>query len=101
MISPIKKQKNPKKEKDKSISSSRFQYLIEEIYSVMLDYSRIRKVFLTKDQPIQIGNSSFWFESNEETGEAYIKFNTPVSGWNEDSILRDLNTHFHNLFYSN
>lgn len=77
-----------------------FNKLLPQIFDTMLQYSRIRKVMLTKDNPIQIGNVAFWFEVNPTTNDAQIKFNRPVTMWKQDDIMVGLEVQFHDLFYN-
>lgn len=100
MINPIKERlESDAPIKQTNITEEVFSELIKEIYTVMLDYSRIRRKMLTHDNPIQIGNVIFWFESNKDLTEYSIKFNNSVTVWNEKAIRTDILLHLHDLYY--
>ena len=88
-----------KKSVHNDITKKQFTELMVQIYDIMLHFSRVRGELLTKDNPIYIGNVSFWFETDLETNQSNIRFNQPVGLWKEDVIRNDLDLHFHNLFY--
>jgi hypothetical protein len=98
MISPIKqKEKKEVVEKDR-LSQQAFKEIINEVYEIMLGYSRIRKQYLTKNNPILIGNVEFWFNTTED-GQQQIQYNRPPQTWNEGLIRADLDLHFHGLYF--
>lgn len=90
-----KKNKGP----ENGITKVKFDSIIKEVYETMIHFSRMRGELLTEDNPIYIGNVSFWFETNPHTNNQFIKFSQPVGLWKEDEIRYDLDLHFHNLFY--
>ena len=82
------------------IDDARFAYLINEVFSVMLDYSRIRSQSLNKKSPLQIGNVSFWFAPDAKTKEPMLSFDISVKGWDESAIVQDLEQHFYDLHFN-
>lgn len=99
IILPADKDSIRKKTAQNNITSEQFESIMQQVYEIMLHFSRIRGELLTKDNPMYIGNISFWFHHDPDTGEESIKFNQPVGLWREDDLYRDINLHFHNLFY--
>jgi len=85
---------------DNTISDERFTYLIREVYAIMLDYSRIRRKVLNKNNPIRIGNVSFWFEPEPSTNQPQLKFNNSVKAWDETAIVRDIDQYMHDLYFN-
>lgn len=83
------------------ITPDKFKSLINEIYDIMLNYTYKQRRYITKDSPLQVGNVLFWFQTDEDTGDAQIKFNQSVNSWNEPLIEADIMTHQHNIFFSN
>ena len=90
------------KERINNISPERFQYIIGEVYSIMLHYTRVQGTLFTKHNPILVGNVTFWFETDPENdNQPTLKFDHPVHVWNEETIMQDLEQHFHSIFYAN
>lgn len=101
MISPIQKSDKVATIRSRdSISEERFSEMIKEIYDVMLRYSYSRKITLRKDNPIQIGNVSFWFETDKSSEESVLKFNQSVKSWNESAIQSDINSFLHDIYFT-
>lgn len=99
MINPIIPQDKKELKPVNYIDDERFKQLINEIYSTMLTYSRLRKKPLNKNNVIRIGNVSFWFETYTD-GEAQLKFSKPVKLWDETAVVNDLEQHFHDLHFN-
>jgi hypothetical protein len=100
MISPIKKKKTKKVVDKNRITEEKFKELIRSIYYTMLEYSRLRSVYLTKNNPMLFGNVEFWFETDANTNQSNLKFNRSVSAWDENKILSDIELYEHSLYYS-
>lgn len=100
MIAAIKPRNNVDVVQINHINDETFKYLINQIYDIMVDYTRMHKKYLTKNNPIQIGNISFWFETDSATNESRISFSRSVDSWNEKDIIRDLEQHFYDLHFN-
>ena len=96
----IAKPKSKVDSRDDSISNARFEALIKDIYDVMLAYTRVRGKALTKNHPMQIGNATFWFITDDTTGESSLSFEPSPQSWKEELVVRDIDLHTHDLYYS-
>lgn len=99
MITPIKKKPPESNVSRSNITDTEFKELIAEIYDIMIHYSRIKQKMLHKEQPMLIGNVTFWFETNAVTKEPQMRFSTSVSSWNISSIRTDIQQFTHELYY--
>ena len=82
------------------ITEDVFKALIHDVYDIMLNYTRVTGKMVTKTNPILIGNATFWFNTNEDTGEAFLSFEPSVHVWKEELIRKDLDQHYHDLYYN-
>lgn len=96
----IAKPKSKVDTRDDAISDERFKVIIRDIYDVMLAYTRVRGKALNKNHPIQVGNVTLWFDVNADTGKASLSFEPARQSWNEELVVRDINLHTHELYYS-
>ena len=87
-------------DKRKPITNAAFEGLIHEVYDIMLDYTRISGKMITKNHPILVGNVTFWFNTDDDTGESFLKFEPSVPVWQEKLMRDDLNRHVHDLYYN-
>lgn len=95
----IAKPKSNQDSRDETISDDRFKELIRQIYDVMLAYTRVRGKALTKTHPIQIGNATFWFDTDIKTGKSSLSFEPSLPSWKEELVVRDIDLHTHDLYY--
>lgn len=97
-INPIKAKPKPDVVDKDIITLDQYKEIINEVYDIMLGYGRIRKKFLTKDNPILVGNVEFWFNTTKD-GQSQLQYNKSPQVWNEGLIRADLNLHFHSLYF--
>lgn len=98
-LSPIKERVKERVSDEPKLTRQQFKYLINEIYSLMLDYSRLRGLRITKHSPILVGNVEFWFGTSE-SGDPQIQYNKQPSTWDEALMRSDIELHLHGLYFN-